>query len=110
MISAERKAELIAAGYLIENMGAEWGADFEGQYRWLNGRHEGDGYGNIMYSEEEAWADASQFEPKHWAVITHKEVRDELDILLGAPNGDSVTLSAMQVQRVSALQQKLATF
>lgn len=57
-VSPERKVELEAAGYKIEDMGAAWGTDFGGQYRWLNSSHEGDGFGVIQYSEADAWCDA----------------------------------------------------
>lgn len=110
MISAERKAELEAAGYSIEDMGAEWGADFGGQHRWLNSRLTGDTFGVIQYSEADAWADADQFEVKYRAVMTHKEVVAELDALLGAPDGSAVELTTGQVLRVRTLQQKLSTF
>lgn len=67
MITQERKAELTAAGYVIEDMGAEWGANFAGQYRWLNNEHPmaGDGFGVEQYSEADAWIDASQFHEKY---------------------------------------------
>ena len=65
MITQARKDELIAAGYSIEDMGAVWGADFAEQYRWLNARHDGDGFGVIQYSLDDAWADADQFEARY---------------------------------------------
>ncbi len=36
MISAERKTELETLGYFIEDMGDEYGPEYEGQYRWFN--------------------------------------------------------------------------
>ena len=58
---------LTAAGYSVEDMGAVWGSDFTGQYRWMNDTHEeggGDGFGVIQYSVEAAWEDALQFQEK----------------------------------------------
>ena len=66
MIGIERKFQLIAAGYTVEDKGAVWGADFAGQYRWINNQPgHVDGFGVIQYSEEDAWADADQFEARY---------------------------------------------
>lgn len=66
MIAPSRKAELVAAGYKVEDMGAEWGTDFAGQYRWINNSPAHvDGFGVIQYSEEDAWADADQFQVRY---------------------------------------------
>lgn len=63
MITQERKAELTAAGYKIENMESVWGADYAGQYRWINTKQDDeDGFGVIQFSVDEAWADASQYQ------------------------------------------------
>jgi len=62
------QAQLEAIGYTVEDMGAVWGEDFAGQYRWINKRHtqdQGDGFGVIQYSEGEAWSDAVQFEARY---------------------------------------------
>lgn len=62
MITQERKDELTAAGYVIEDLGAEYGPQFEGMFRWLNSTHprNWDGYGCECFSEDEAWADADR--------------------------------------------------
>lgn len=66
MITQERKDQLRSAGYKIEDMGANWGTDFAGQFRWLNDNPPHvDGFGVIQYSEEDAWADADQFEARY---------------------------------------------
>jgi len=65
MVTQERIAELQALGYMVEDVGAEYGSDFAGQYRWLNGRHEGDGFGNIEYSIEDVWAAADRYEKRN---------------------------------------------
>lgn len=36
MITAARKAELVALGYYVEDMGETYGEDFEGQFRYMN--------------------------------------------------------------------------
>ena len=59
MITQERKDELTAAGYYVEDMEKVWGRTFRSCYRWLNDTlTEGDLFGGQMYSEEDAWADA----------------------------------------------------
>lgn len=65
MITQERKDQLRAAGYKTEDMRAVWGKQFHGQFRWLNNRHEGDGFGNVQYGVEDAWFDAHQFEARY---------------------------------------------
>lgn len=65
MITQAQKEVLQAAGYTVEDMGAVWGSDFAGQYRWMNETHEpggGDGFGVIQYDLEAAWDDALQFQ------------------------------------------------
>lgn len=59
--------QLEAMGYTVEDMGAVWGEDFAGQYRWLNATHgdKSDGFGVIQYSLAEAWSDAIQFEARY---------------------------------------------
>lgn len=65
MTTATRKAALQAAGYKIKNLCNVYGPQFDGQYRWLNDSHACDGFGEIQYSEAEAWADADQFEARY---------------------------------------------
>lgn len=57
MIGIERKFQLIAAGYTVEDMCNVWGPQFDGQYRWINRSIEDrcDGFGEIQYSEADAW-------------------------------------------------------
>ena len=61
------QAQLEAMGYTVEDMGAVWGDDFAGQYRWINSTHgdKSDGFGVTQYSEGEAWSDAIQFEARY---------------------------------------------
>lgn len=35
-ISYNRRMDLISLGYHVEDMEAEWGTEFVGQYRWMN--------------------------------------------------------------------------
>ena len=56
MINQTQKQILNSAGIYIEDMGSVWGKDFEGQYRWMN--KDNDDFGEIEYSEEDAWAAA----------------------------------------------------
>lgn len=69
--TAEEITALKDAGYTIENVGAEYGTDFHGQYRWLNPAHEadgGDGFGMIFYNEADAWADAKNFQEQELGI------------------------------------------
>ena len=59
MISANRKAELQAKGFYVEDMEREWGSDFECQYRWINRKM--DDFGGIFFCEEDAWTDADNY-------------------------------------------------
>lgn len=65
MITQERKAELLANSFQVEDMTAVWGSGWwDGQFRFLkfnpeNGKHTDTG--NAQPSEEAAWADASQY-------------------------------------------------
>lgn len=66
MITQERKDQLRSAGYKIENLCNAYGPQFDGQFRWLNDNPPHvDGFGVIQYSEEDAWADADQFEARY---------------------------------------------
>ncbi|MFT4064307.1 hypothetical protein [Paraburkholderia sp.] len=67
MITAERKAELIADGYTVEDMGAEWGSDFTGQYRWINKDGSFQDF-EPSYAEEDAWECAHQNQIIHNSV------------------------------------------
>jgi len=51
-LTTEQIFTLIDAGYAIEDMGHEYGPDFMGQYRWLNGDDFQDG--EASYSAEDA--------------------------------------------------------
>lgn len=56
------REQLQAAGVVIEDMAAEWGASFAGQYRWLSPAElDDDGFGAICASVEEAWNDAVNY-------------------------------------------------
>ncbi|MGV2866351.1 hypothetical protein [Achromobacter sp. AGC39] len=67
-VSDARKGELQAKGYWIEDMGAVWGADFKGRYRWMlstipvacSERGELLDWGEEAYSVEEAWSLADE--------------------------------------------------
>lgn len=70
MITEQRKQELAAAGYTIEDM-SQHGPEWEGQYRWLNDRVEGDGWGYPHCSEQEAWLAAGRHQ-KDYAEYVRK--------------------------------------
>ena len=60
-ISQQRIQELKSLGFYVENMGAEYGEDFEGQYRWMN-----DKTGEFQecapdFSIEAAWIDCDKY-------------------------------------------------
>lgn len=57
-ISAARIAELESLGYYIEDMGAEWGEEFAGQYRWMNDETDEFQDCDTSCSIEDAWIDA----------------------------------------------------
>ena len=68
MITEERMQELANLGYFIEDMGKEHGAEFAGQYRWMNtgsGEFQDD---DTSDSEGDAWSRAN----------THARLRDKL--------------------------------
>jgi hypothetical protein len=60
MITQERKEQILAAGFEIEDMGAVWGSDFTGQYRWMHADGSFQDF-EPSYSEDSAWkcADAA---------------------------------------------------
>jgi hypothetical protein len=65
MITAERKAELTAKGYWIEDMDKEWGPGWwSGSFRWFKGKGEDADFqdGDVSDSEEDAWKSACYHE------------------------------------------------
>lgn len=60
MITEQRKEYLTLMGYTIEDMGAVWGEEYAGQYRFLN--YEEDDFGVIHFSPEAAWEDCDQYD------------------------------------------------
>ena len=61
MISTERIAELEALGYSIEDMAAEYGEEYEGQYRWVNDETTEFQDTDVSCSIEDAWDQADYF-------------------------------------------------
>lgn len=59
MITAERKQELQALGYYVEDMGAAHGAEFAGQYRWMKRNADDFQDGGTSDSEYDAWIECS---------------------------------------------------
>lgn len=59
-VTVERIEELKALGYTMEDMGEEFGADWEGQYRWFHDATEQFQDHDTSLSEAEAWADADR--------------------------------------------------
>lgn len=57
MITEQRKAELVAKGYEVEDLGDEYGPDFEGQFRWVKWVDGEDVFQDhdLSYSEADAW-------------------------------------------------------
>ena len=55
MITAAQKAELAALGYVIEDMGQEYGPEFEGAFRWLNTQTDDFQDGAESWSIDAAW-------------------------------------------------------
>ena len=63
-VTDERKAELKALGYAIEDMNEEHGSDFEGQFRWIRdlpGFEFDFQDGHTSFSAEEAWIVCDQY-------------------------------------------------
>jgi hypothetical protein len=48
------------AGYIVENMGLEYGSDFEGCFRWMNLLNDTFQDHDVSYSEDDAWKLAEQ--------------------------------------------------
>jgi hypothetical protein len=61
MISYQRRIELVSLGYFIEDMEAEWGSEFVGQFRWMNDQTAEFQDCDTSCSIEEAWVDADYF-------------------------------------------------
>lgn len=61
MISPETKANLIAQGFYVEDMGKEHGPDFAGEYRWMNSATGDFQDFDTSDSEDDAWGDCARF-------------------------------------------------
>lgn len=63
MITAERKAELVAQGYYVEDMGETYGEDFVGQFRYMH-NIDPDIFQDCETSDSEndAWIAANSFD------------------------------------------------
>jgi hypothetical protein len=59
MITPERKAQLTAEGFYVEDMGQEHGAEFAGQYRWMNSISGDFQDFEPSYSEDAAWRECA---------------------------------------------------
>lgn len=67
MISPETKANLIAQGFHVEDMGQEHGSDFAGQFRWMNSATGDFQDFNASDSEDAAWIECALFNAKEAA-------------------------------------------
>jgi len=54
-ISYNRRMELISLGYYVEDMEAEWGSEFVGQFRWMNDQTDDFQDCDTSCSIDEAW-------------------------------------------------------
>lgn len=54
-ISHNRRMELISLGYYVEDMEAEWGSEFVGQFRWMNAKTDDFQDCDTSCSIDEAW-------------------------------------------------------
>ena len=61
-ITTERQVELESLGYYIEDMGEEYGEEFEGEYRWVNDEIGEFQDTDMSCSIEDAWVQANYFE------------------------------------------------
>lgn len=59
-VTDARKRELAEKGYCVEDMGEVWGDEYAGRYRWMLGDEED--WGDIEYSEQDAWLALDRFE------------------------------------------------
>ena len=57
-ITTERKEELAAKGYFIEDMGSQWGSEWVGQFRFMNSKTNDFQDYETSCSTEEAWFEA----------------------------------------------------
>jgi len=55
MTFQETKAKLISQGFYVEDMGQEYGAEFAGEYRWMNSVTNDFQDHDTSESEEAAW-------------------------------------------------------
>lgn len=85
MISAERKNQLANAGYYVEDMGAMYGTDWAGQYRWMNtGSHDFQDH-DTSNSEDEAWALADKHHRRlHATKLTPSQIEELAEDALNA--------------------------
>jgi hypothetical protein len=67
MISQETKANLIAQGFYVEDMGQEYGAEFAGEFRWMNSISGDFQDFNTSDSEDAAWVECANFNAKEVA-------------------------------------------
>lgn len=61
MITLERKCQLLNQGFYVEDMGSEYGPEFEGCFRWMNKITDEFQDGDSSYDEESAWIEADLF-------------------------------------------------
>ena len=61
MISTTRIAELESLGYYVEDMGVEYGEEFEGQFRFVNDDLDVFQDADTSCSESDAWDQADYF-------------------------------------------------
>lgn len=60
MTTHERKSELIAQGFYVEDMQAEYGAEYAGMFRWMNDKTGDFQDDDVSYSVDAAWARADR--------------------------------------------------
>ena len=61
-LTTERKAELTAKGFYIEDMGKEWGSEWEGAFRWMKKDSHEFQDGCESWSEESAWRSCDEYD------------------------------------------------
>jgi hypothetical protein len=49
--------KLKAQGFFVQDVGSEYGPQFDGMYRWMSTKSGGFQDGEMSFSEVEAWAD-----------------------------------------------------
>jgi hypothetical protein len=62
VLGSERIAELMSMGYYIEDMGAVWGKEYAGQFRWVKLNSDDYQGGGTSSSEDWAWESCDWFE------------------------------------------------